>query len=62
MVVGVLSQLPCVLYSSDRSAPLVERADGALPIGESPALSKNILVRCGIFGQRRAQIGIRTIP
>ena len=36
VVVGVLSQLP---YSSDRSAPLAERAEGALPIGDSPALS-----------------------
>ena len=35
VVDGVLSQLP---YSSDRSAPLAERAEGALPIGDSPAL------------------------
>eukprot|EP01045_Picozoa_sp_COSAG04_P002729 COSAG04_NODE_104_length_26097_cov_12.466074_2_plen_255_part_00 len=62
-VVGVLSQLPCVLYSSDRSAPLAERADGALVIGESPALSaRTSLFAVGIFGTRRAQIGIRTIP
>ena len=59
-VVGVLSQLP---YSSDRSAPLAERAEGALVIGDSPALSAGTsLFAVGTFGQRRAQIGIRTIP